>query len=325
MRAMLFAAGLGTRLRPLTDERPKPAVPVALRPLGSLALAHLAQAGASRVVINTHHLGAALPGLLAPHAPDGLDLRFVHEPTLLGTGGGLRHAASVLLEGAGDDELVVVMNGDVVFAPDLERAVAHHRAVDAIATMIVRATPGSEGHGAVEIDAYAGLVRRLHRLPDVAPASLLPVTFTGVHVLSRRAFADLPVEGCIARKAYRRWIDAGERVGAVIDEAPWRDLGTLREYLDGNLELAGGALASPYVPPGQAGSLIAPDARVASTAMLDRCVIGPRATVAGGVRLSRVVVWDDATVTQDASDAVITPRGLVPVAPGALAEAAASG
>jgi mannose-1-phosphate guanylyltransferase len=325
MRAMLFAAGLGTRLRPLTDERPKPGVPVAMRPLASLALAHLAQAGASRVVVNTHHRGEALPGLLAPHAPGGLDLRFVHETVLLGTGGGLRHAAPALLEGANEDEVIVAMNGDVVFAPDLARAIAHHRVNDAIATMIVRATPGSDGHGAVEIDARTGLVRRLHRRPENAPEDLLPVTFTGVHVLSRRAFADLPAEGCIARTAYRRWIDAGERVGAVLDEAPWRDLGTLRQYLDGNLELASGALASPYVQPGSAGSLIAADARVTSTATLERCVVGARATIAPGVHLARVVVWDGVTVTTDASDAVITPRGVVRIAPDTLAEAAASG
>jgi mannose-1-phosphate guanylyltransferase len=325
MRAMLFAAGLGTRLRPLTDERPKPAVPVALRPLASLALVHLAQAGAERVVVNTHHLGGALPGLLAPHAPAGLRLHYVHEETLLGTGGGLRHAEPTLLENARDDELVVVMNGDVIFAPDLARAVAHHRSLDAIATMVVRATPGSDGHGAVEIDAAAGLVRRLHRLPEVAPAGLLPVTFTGVHVLSRRAFEDLPTEGCIARKAYRRWIDAGERVGAVIDETPWRDLGTLREYLDGNLDLAAGTLSSPYVTPGAHGSLVAPDARVAASARVERCVIGAGSTVAADVQLTRVVVWDGVDVVRDACDTVITPRGVVRLAPGVLAESAASG
>jgi mannose-1-phosphate guanylyltransferase len=325
MRAMLFAAGLGTRLRPLTEERPKPGVPVALRPLAALALAHLAQAGAVRVVVNTHHLGASLPGLLGRHAPDGLDLRFVQETALLGTGGGLRHAAHALLEGAGNDELVIVMNGDVVFAPDLARAIAHHRAIDAIATMVVRATPGNDGHGAVEIDAAAGLVRRLHRLPEVAPAGLLPVTFTGVHVLSRRAFADLPSEGCIARRAYRRWIDRGERVGAMVDDSPWRDLGTLGEYLDGNLDLARGSLASPYVTPGVNGSLVASDARVASTARMERCVVGPGASIAAGVQLARVVVWDGVAVVEDAHDAVITPRGVVQVGPGALAESTASG
>jgi len=229
MRAMVFAAGEGTRLLPLTSERPKPGVPVANRPLASLALAHLARSGARQVVLNAHHLGQRLPALLAEFVPAELRVTYVQEARLLGTGGGLRHAAGALLEGAAADEVVVVMNGDVVFAPDLARAIAHHRATDAIATMIVRATPGSDGHGAVEIDARRGLVGRLHRLPAAAPAGLVPVTFTGVHVLSQRAFADLPEEGCIARAAYRRWLDGGLRVGAVLDESPWRDLGRLRE------------------------------------------------------------------------------------------------
>ena len=325
MRAMLFAAGLGTRLRPLTDERPKPTVPVANRPLAALALAHLAHAGVRRVVVNTHHLGAELPGLLAPHTPPGLDVRYVHEARLLGTGGGLRHAARALRVGADDDELVVVMNGDVVFAPALARAIAHHRAIDAIATMIVRATPGSDGHGAVEIDVRSGRVGRLHQRPVAAPPGLVPVTFTGVHVLSRRAFADLPEEGCIARAAYRRWIDTGERVGAVLDESPWRDLGTLREYLDGNLDLASGALRSPYVGVGAAGSLIAAGVRIHASASLQRCVVGAGAVVGPGVRLEGVVVWDGACVMRDARDAVVTPRGVVDLADAGLAAAASSG
>ena len=310
---MVFAAGLGTRLLPLTTERPKPGVPVANRPLASLALAHLAAAGAERVVVNTHHLGERLPGLMAAHVPATLRVSYVQEARLLGTGGGLRHAASALLQGAGDDEIIVVMNGDVVFAPDLPRAIAQHRASGAIATMIVRATPGSDGHGAVEIDAPSASVRRLHQLPAMAPAGLLPVTFTGVHLLSRRAFADLPTQGCIVRSAYRRWIDAGQLVGAVLDESPWRDLGTLREYLDGNLELASGRLASPYVSPSPSGTLIAAGARVHESARLIDCVIGEDAVVGEGVTLERVVVWDGARVDESARDAVVTASGVVAV------------
>jgi mannose-1-phosphate guanylyltransferase len=313
MRAMIFAAGQGTRLRPLTNERPKPGVPVANLPLASFALAHLAAAGAERVVINTHHLGDRLPALMAAHVPAGLPVRYVHEARLLGTGGGLRHAAAALLEGATDDEVVVVMNGDVVFAPDLLGAIAQHRASGVIATMVVRATPGSDGHGAVEVDAARGLVRRIHRLPVEVDAELLPVTFTGVHLLSRRAFEDLPEEGCIVRSAYRRWIDSGRLVGAVLDEAPWRDLGTLREYLDGNLELASGKLRSPYVTPSATGTLIAEGAEIHGSARLRECVVGAGAIVAAGVTLERVVVWDGARVTESANDAVITSSGVVEV------------
>lgn len=309
MRAMIFAAGLGTRLRPLTDERPKPGVPVANRALASLAVAHLASAGARHVVVNTFHLGERLPALMAAHVPAGLRVTYVQEARLLGTGGGLRNAQSALLEGAAQDEVVVVMNGDVVFAPDLERAIAHHRATGAVATMIVRATPGSEGHGAVEIDAERGRVGRIHQLPVAAAAGLVPVTFTGVHVLSQRAFAELPAEGCIVRTAYRRWIDAGVVVGAVLDESPWRDLGTLREYIDGNLELASGRLASPYVVPSADGTLVAEGARVHESARLAQCVIGAGAVIDAGVTLERVVVWDGAHVTQSARDAVVWGLG----------------
>ncbi len=83
MRAMVFGAGLGTRLRPLTDQRPKPGVPVANRPLASLAVAHLASAGARHVVMNTFHLGERLPALMAAHVPAGLRVTYVQEARLL--------------------------------------------------------------------------------------------------------------------------------------------------------------------------------------------------------------------------------------------------
>jgi len=313
MRAMVFGAGLGTRLRPLTEERAKPAVPVANRALASLALAHLRDAGAQRVVLNAFHLGAELPAWIDADLPNGMRVTYLQEPRLLGTGGGLRNAASALLDGADDDEVIVVMNGDVVYAPDLAAAMKQHRASGAIATMIVRATAGSDGHGAVEIDAERGCVGRIHQRPNVVPRALVPVTFTGVHLLSPRAFRDLPAEGCIVRSAYRRWIDGGLFVGAVVDESPWRDLGTLREYLEGNLELASGRLTSPYVTPSATGTLVAASARVHQSAKLDACVIGAGAIVDAGITLDRVVVWDGAHVTASARDAIVTRRSVVPV------------
>ena len=122
MRAMVFGAGLGTRLRPLTDERAKPAVPVANRALASLAIAHLGNAGAQHVVLNAFHLGAELPTWIDASLPAGMRVTYQQEPRLLGTGGGLRNAAPALLDGADDDELLVVMYCDVVYAADLARA-----------------------------------------------------------------------------------------------------------------------------------------------------------------------------------------------------------
>src|SRR5688500_1268923 len=130
MDGLLLAAGLGTRLRPLTDLLPKPAVPVANRPLLAYSLEHLGRAGATRVALNAHHLAEAIPPLVEWWAPAGVTATVVREPVLLGTGGGVRNLWQQLRGGAGDEPLFV-MNGGGVFAPDLAGAPAVARERDA--------------------------------------------------------------------------------------------------------------------------------------------------------------------------------------------------
>src|SRR5688572_13255667 len=146
MRAMVFAAGVGSRLRPLTDRLPKPAVPFFHRPICWYALDHLARTGVNEVVLNAHYLAGELEQALrdAPRI-GGLEPRIVREAELLGTGGGLRNAVALqsrrLGRELGDDEPFVVTAGDIFFAPDLAGAIALHRRSRAYATMVLRSDP----------------------------------------------------------------------------------------------------------------------------------------------------------------------------------------
>lgn len=308
MHAMVLAAGLGTRLRPLTLERPKPAVPVGNRPLACFALDTVASLGIRRAVVNTHHLGHALPGWLEPEAPRELALSFVHEPELLGTGGGLRNAWSLLRDG---DDPVVVVNGDILFEPDLRAALEVHRRLDAVATMVLRPDPRARDFGSVELDGE-GRVRRLLGRP-VHPGPLATYMFTGVHVLSPRAVADLPETGCIVRESYRRWVDRGEVVAGHVDRSAWRDLGTLPAYLAANLDLAAGEGAWPGVAPPDGRGLVHPEARIDPDARIAHAVVGAGAEVAPGATLDRVVVWDGARAEGALRDAVVTRQRVVPI------------
>ncbi len=303
MLGMVFAAGLGTRLRPLTDVLPKPAVPLLNRPLASYSLERLAAFGVRRVALNTHHLAQAATEALSAALPASLEARFVHEPTLLGTGGGLRNAWQAL----GADEPIVVMNGDILFWPDLEGALALHHSLDAIATVVLRPDPRARQLGALAIDE-ACRVRRLLGVPEV-DAPLRELMFTGVHVLSPRAFAGLPEEGCIIRKSYRRWIDEGEIVAGFVDESAWRDLGTPAEYLRASLDLLRGDLRWPGIAP--ASARLDPSATVGQGARVVESVIGAGAAIAPGVEIQRSVVWPGARVTEDARDAILAPHARV--------------
>lgn len=290
---MLFAAGLGTRLRPLTLERPKPGVPLANRPMAWFSLTALHRAGVRRVVVNTHYLGEALPGLLDGHVPDGMELSFVHEPELLGTGGGLKNVEEELVVG---DEPIVVINADIVFDPDFDAALATHRRLGALATMILRPDPEAKRYGALDVDSN-GRVRRLLGTPQWHGA-LDTYMFTGVHILSPRAFVDLPESGCIVREGYRQWIDRGEVVAGHIEERPWRDVGTLDAYLQTNLDLRRGTLPFPGIDPADfpGGADV---------------VVSTDATVREGARLDQVVVWDGATVEGEHRRCVVTPKAVV--------------
>lgn len=302
---MLLAAGLGTRLQPLTDLRPKPIVPVANRPLAAFAMEHLARCGVRTIVANTHPQPEKVESSLKAACPDGVELRFSREATLLGTGGGLRKAHASF-----DDpqDSVIVMNGDTLFAPNLRRACAEHLEGGSVATMILRRTPDPERFGAIGIDAE-GWVRTLLGTPsdDRTHEALM---FTGVQILAPEAFAAMPESGCVIRSAYRRWVDTGAPVLGIVDESPWADLGTVSEYHRLNLELASGSFAWPGVD-ARDGCILEP--QIEPRASIRQSVIGADVNIAPGVTLDRCVVWPGTTVTQSATSAVITPEHRIEV------------
>ncbi|CAG0983248.1 partial N-acetylmuramate alpha-1-phosphate uridylyltransferase, partial [Anaerolineae bacterium] len=165
MIGMVLGAGLGTRLRPLTDRLPKPVVPLFDRPLAAYALERLFAAGVRDAVMNTHHRAGEVVRALEAHVPEGMRPRFGHEPELLGTGGGIRNALSILRNDVGGGGPMLVINGDVLFWPDLESALALHAQLGAVATMVLREDPRAKELGAIEVDG-GGRVRRLLGKPE---------------------------------------------------------------------------------------------------------------------------------------------------------------
>lgn len=310
---MLVAAGLGTRLDPLTRELPKPALPVANRPIAWFACDHLARCGFDDIVVNTHHLARELRATLEAHAPAAARLRFVHEAQILGTGGGVRNAWR-----PDDGEDFVTVNAKLLFAPDLSRALAAHRQSGAIATMVLRPLPATATFTAVRVavDGRVLAIDGIAAAPEAAPAergSTAPRMFTGVQILSARAWRDLPESGDIVRHSYASWLGRGELVASVTDDAPWMDVGvTLQHYLDAHLALASGALRWPGITPEAGGLLIAPSARVGRDCRLELTAVGAGAKVADSSHLTRVVVWPGArVVARDLQDAIVTTAGQI--------------
>jgi mannose-1-phosphate guanylyltransferase len=303
---MLVAAGLGTRLDPLTRELPKPALPLANRPVAWFSLDHLARSGFTDVVVNTHHLAERLQTELTRVCPVGVRLRFTHEPSILGTGGGVRNAWQPR-----PDEDFVVVNAKLLFAPDLARALAVHRATGAIATMVLCPLPPGSSFAPVEVDTQ-GAVRHLRGLPPPHGHGLVARMWSGVQVLSARAWQDLPLDGDIIEHAYLKWLARGEVVASVTDAAPFFDVGvTLPHYLEANLALTTGRVHWPGISPSASRVLRASNVQLGTDSHIEASVLGEGAVIADHTRLDQVVVWPGARVTTSLTRAIVTTQGHV--------------
>lgn len=228
--AFVLGAGLGTRLRPLTDRLPKPLLPLGGRPLVADALGRLAAAGARRILVNTHHLPAAWAAAFPTGEVAGARLELVHEPELLETGGGLANVADRL---GPEDADLVIWNGDILCDADLAALVAEHRASGAEATLLLR----PDGPLANVRLAPDGAVTDLRdRLGSSDPRH----QFTGIAVVTAGFARGVPrekaslVEHLLRRVAER----PGSVRGRVDAGGAWDDIGTPEAYAAAHLRAA---------------------------------------------------------------------------------------
>jgi mannose-1-phosphate guanylyltransferase len=303
MRAMILAAGLGKRLRPLTDQLPKPLVPVVGKPNIVRTIEHLAACGIREIVINLHHLPEAIRAVLGDGSSRGVSIEYSPEPAILGTGGGIKQALSHL-----GDSTFAVINGDALFAPDLAAALAAHRRRGALATLVVRGDPRAEDYGAVGLDDQ-DRVRRLVWAGDASTARR-SYMFTGVHLLEPEIVEHLPDEGCIVRRTYVPLVEQGAPIFGLPDSGYFCDLGTPKRYLEANVALVTGRESLPgFEPPPDGvhrghGVVIGPGCRLRPGA-----VIGDAARLAAGIEVERSVVLPGAEVARNLRDTIVASDG----------------
>jgi NDP-sugar pyrophosphorylase family protein len=246
MRAMILAAGLGTRLRPLTLDRPKALVEVAGRTLLEMALGRLRRFGIREVIVNTHHLAGQIEDYLKVHDSFGMRIEISREPTLLDTGGGLKRAAWFFLESqAAPDEPFLLMNVDVLSTIDLERMVALHRERRSLATLAVQHRSTSRY---LLFDPSGYLCGRRSGLDGqaelVGPVPAFEaLAFSGLHILDPQILVRLDEEGPFSIiSAYLRLAREGCAIEAFLaDGAYWRDLGRPSDLLEAARDLETGA------------------------------------------------------------------------------------
>jgi len=289
-RAMVLAAGLGVRMRPLTQLRPKPVLPVLNKPLVAHTLERLASQGVRLAVVNSHHLPLELESQVRRWVPEGLDLRFSREDSLLGTAGGLRKAA-----GHFDGERIFLVNSDSMTDADLGAAAEAHERSGRAATLIVVPHDPAAGYRPVRVAGGDGPTGRLAAIAGrswgAGPAtSTMERTFTGVHVIEARVLEAIPdTDPCdINADVYPRLLDADpECVGAWLHGGWWFEAGSPARYLELNLVLLARSGRDAVVGP---GFFIDEEARVR------QAVLGAGARLMRGSAVEECVLWDDVTV-----------------------------
>jgi len=284
MKAMVLAAGLGTRMRPLTLLRAKPVLPVLNRPLLHWTLDLLAHHGVTEVVINLHHKPGTVMRAIGDGRAFGLRVSWSREPRILGTGGGPHKVRRWL-----GDEPFFLVNGDVIFDYDLRDLLRRHRESGARATLALTANPDPKKYSPV-VSGTGGWIRALAGLPR--PARGQPSLFTGVHVLDPALLNRLH-EGPsdIVRELYAPLIDEGEDILGVRVRGAWYDFGGPASYLRSQLKM----IATGFRGLSR-GPLIHPAARVHPRARVTQSIVGPGSVVEEGAEVAKSVLWDGVRV-----------------------------
>ncbi|HEX8736047.1 MAG TPA: NDP-sugar synthase [Pyrinomonadaceae bacterium] len=287
MKAMILAAGFGTRLFPLTIDRTKPAIPFLGKPLVGYVAEYVARYGFRDVVVNLHHQPESVKKALGDGRDFGVDIHYtVETPEILGTSGALDNARHLL-----EDETFLIVNGKIITDIDIAAAVETHRQTGALATMVLK--PNARRERFTEIHTEDGWIKSFGNFPaplteeqtldSRLPTLDAPLMFTGIHILEPRVFEYIPrgVYSDIIPSFYNPAIKNGEKIAAHITEANWFELSTIPRYLDISLAMMKNVDVSR-------GS----NCRISPAAKISNSVIWDDVSIAEGARLNRTIIAD---------------------------------
>ena len=301
-----MAAGLGTRLSPITDHVPKPLVPVANRPALEHLLVRLPAAGVREVAINLHHHGDAVRAAFGDGSRLGLEIHWSYEPELLGTAGGAGPVADFL---RASGEPFLVLSGDGLHAIDLAALVRRHREAQAVGTLTVLEIEDPSRFGVCVLDD-AGLITAFQEKPPLAEA-LSRWASCGVYCFEPRVLDRVPPGRFSdwARDVLPAMLADGDRLAAYRTDAYWSDIGTVADLLRANLDCVSGALGLAAAAGIDETAEVHPDAELEGPV-----AIAAGARVGAGAHITGpVAIGAGAQVGEGAAlrDAVVLPGTVV--------------
>jgi NDP-sugar pyrophosphorylase family protein len=276
MKAMILAAGFGTRLFPLTIDRTKPAIPFLGKPLVGYVAEYLARFGIDDVVVNLHHQPDSVRRALGDGSDFGVRITYtVETPKILGTAGALDNAREIL-----ENDRFVIVNGKIITDIDIGAALKTHIRTGALATMVLKPNVKREKFTIVEVEGdrvtgFGDFAKPISEaeLKDTEHEIETPLMFTGIHIVEPRVFEYIPrgVYSDIVPSFYEPALRNGETIAAHITDAEWYELSTIPRYLDISLAMMNGGNVH----------------------------FGKNCNMQGAVRLKDSVIWDDVTIGED--------------------------
>jgi NDP-sugar pyrophosphorylase family protein len=287
-QAFILGAGLGMRLRPLTEELPKPFIPIFQKPLITFVLDHLIAAGVHSFVINTHHRSEAFREFFADGEYRGHPVQLVHESEILGTGGGIKNVESLL-----SAEHFISYSGDLLTDIELAPLLEEHFRAGNDVTLALRETE----HGtdvALEGNRVVDMVNR-HGYGG-------RYDFAGIGIWTRAIFERIPPGHVSYIPVLADWIGDGGRIGGVVlNERKWFNIGSRKEYLAAHRTILEGHWKPDYVEWPEWPVRVAGDAQIDPSATLSGCYsIGAGCRVGAGAFLEDTILWPGAQIASRA-------------------------
>ncbi len=303
VEAILVVGGLGTRLRPLTDDLPKSLLPVAGAPIVLHQIARARDAGVTHLVLATGYRAELFAAAVGDGSRLGVLVHYAVEDEPLGSGGAIRNAACLLT--SGNDDPVLVFNGDILDDHDIPAQLQRHTAAEADATLYLTKVDDARAFGCVPTDATGKVSAFLEKMDS-------PVTNqinAGCYVFRRAVIDAIPAGRAVSveRETFPELLESGGEVQGYLDESYWRDLGTPESYVRGSADAVLGLVGAPARPGPAGDSLVLDGSDVSPSATLrggacigTGCVIGPGAIIDGSVVLDGAVVGPGAIVQKSA-------------------------
>lgn len=290
MKAMILAAGFGTRLRPLTETKPKALMPVANKPILGRNIEFLISHGITEIIVNAHHHHEQVVAYLKEKSSFGLNIEVKVEQEVLGTGGGIKNT-----EDFWDKEPFLVINSDILTDINLAAVYQVHQTSGALVTLVLH---DCEPYNQVQVDEQWNIT-------DIAEVNMPGrYAFTGIHVIHPEVLSHIP-QGIFSDiiECYRELIRQRKSVRAcLVTGHYWRDIGSIQTYLAANRELAGNSF------------VIGPGCTMdSSVKLMDWGVVGENSHIGKNVEVQRSVLWDGVTVKEGVKvvDAVVTSGRIV--------------